>query len=43
MTTKSPDPGETGSVFAVGEVAGEIRLALPTFVQYVNTRPMTSN
>jgi hypothetical protein len=24
MTTKSPDPGETGSVFAVGEVAGEM-------------------
>jgi hypothetical protein len=43
MTTKSPDPGETGSVCAAGEVAGEIRLALPTFVQYVNTSPMTSN
>jgi len=40
---KSPDPRETGSIFAAGEVAGQIRLALPTFVQYVNTRLMTSN
>jgi hypothetical protein len=43
MTTESPDLGEVGPIFAAGEVAGEIRLALPTFVQYVYTSPMTSN
>jgi len=43
MTTESPDLGEVGPIFAAGEVAGEIRLVLPTVVQYVHTSPMTSN